>query len=107
MEVFDTQVSSMQWFLPLASNSESLHCTVKHEGDKNKYFYHFFDKLTHNFAFTYSVVEHLIHLDPELSLIIVAANTNLKMSLENISSLHLKRVSLYSVTMEFPVMAKD
>ena len=34
-----------------------------------KRFYHFSDELTHNFAFTYSVVEHLIHLDPELEII--------------------------------------
>lgn len=47
----------------------SLHCTVKHEEEKNKYFYHFFDELTHNFAFTYSVAELLIHLDPKLEII--------------------------------------
>ena len=34
-----------------------------------KRFYHFSDELTHNFAFTCSVVEHLIHLDPELEII--------------------------------------
>ena len=47
----------------------SLHCTVKHEEDRNKYFYHFSDELTHNFAFTQSVVEHLIKIDPELEII--------------------------------------
>ena len=33
----------------------SLHCMVKHEGDKNHYLYQLSDELTHNFAFTFNV----------------------------------------------------
>ena len=43
--------------------TKKLYC--KHEGNKNKYFYHFSDEITHNFAFIYSIVKHLIDLEPE------------------------------------------
>ena len=63
----------------------SLHCTVKHEEDKSKYFYNFSDELNHNFAFTYSVVKHLIHLDPELEIIrIKSDNCSTKCASKNI-----------------------
>ena len=45
----------------------ALYC--KHEENKDKYFYHFYDEITHNFAFIYSIVKHLIDLEPELEII--------------------------------------
>ena len=53
----------------LTKKQYSLHCTVKHEENKDKYFYHFSDEITHNFAFIYSIVKHLIDLEPELKII--------------------------------------
>ena len=34
----------------------SLHCTVKHEGDKNHYLYHLSDELAHSFSSTFNVM---------------------------------------------------
>ena len=42
-----------------------LHCTVKHEvNNNNKYFYYLSDENTHDFAYTYSVISHVLQLDP-------------------------------------------
>ena len=90
----------------------SPHCTVKDEEEKNKCFYHFSDELTHNFAFTYKVVKHLIHLDPELEIIrIKSDNCSTQYKSKNVfgkyKQLASEKVSLLSVTMDFPVIAKD
>lgn len=47
----------------------SLHCTVMHLEDQNKYIYHLSDHLTHNFAFTFCVINHLVGLHDETPLI--------------------------------------
>ena len=44
----------------------SLHCTVKHlPNSEHEYIYHFSDSKKHDFAFTSSVVDHLVELEDE------------------------------------------
>ena len=47
----------------------SLHCTGKHEACNNKYLYHLSDGHTHDFAYTYIVISHVLQLDPNFSII--------------------------------------
>ena len=43
----------------------SLHCTVKHEGDKNHYLFQLSNELTHNFAFTFNVGKHTFQMSQQ------------------------------------------
>ena len=49
----------------------SLHYTVMHDKEVNKYIYHLSDHLEHNFAFTFCVINHLTSLSNEASFICV------------------------------------
>ena len=50
-------------------NQYSLHCTIKHGANSNKYIYHLSNELSHNFSYTYCVISHVIQLDPINSII--------------------------------------
>ena len=68
----------------------SLHCMVKHEGDKSHYLYQLSDELTHNFAFTFNVVKHAFQMSQQppqflcikIILIFPAHNISVNMFLE-------------------------
>ena len=43
----------------------SLHCMVKHEGDKNHYLYHLSDEINHNFALKFNVIKHAFQMSQQ------------------------------------------
>ena len=43
----------------------SLHCMVKHEGDKNHYLYHLSDEINHNFALKLNVIKHAFQMSQQ------------------------------------------